>query len=142
MGIFDDLGKALKKVEDEVKKSDLDKHMNDLEQGLNRAGKDISAEITKATAPAQTSQPAAPANPPAAAPRGPAASRFPHPGYQKIAAWMKRNYRDRIRGAGAGAGTGLELEQLTAEACRGLSAKTKKGFMEYLKKQHYEPLLK
>lgn len=142
MGIFDDLGKALKKVEDEVKKSDLDKHMKDLEQGLNRAGKDMSAEINKAAAPAQTSQPPAQPNPPPAAPRSTAASRFPHPGYQKLAAWMKRNYRDRIHGAGAGSVAGLELEQLTAEACRGLSAKTKKGFMEYLKKQHYEPLLK
>lgn len=138
MGLFDDLGKALKKVEEDVKKSDLDRQLKGLEQGLNKAGKDISSEINKATAPAQAPPAAAPpANPP-----GHTATRSPHPGYQKIAAWMKRNYRDRITGSVTGSDKGLQLEQLTAEACRGLSAKTKKGFIDYLKKQNYEPLLK
>jgi hypothetical protein len=140
MGLFDDLGKALKQVEDEVKKTDLDRHMKDLEQGLNRAGKDISSEIDKARAPAQQAPAAAATAPPAPPERS--STRTPHPGYQKIAAWMKRNYQDRITGSGAGYDTGLRLEQLTAEACKGLSAKTKKGFMDYLKKQNYEPLLK
>jgi hypothetical protein len=142
MGLFDDLGKALRKVEDEVKKSDLDKHMKNLEQGINRTGKDISSEINKATAPGQTAQPAPAAAPPRGTAPGDAAKRSPHPGYQKIAAWMKRNYKDRIAGSGAGFDKGLQLEQLTAEACKGLSAKTKKGFMDYLRKQNYEPLLK
>jgi hypothetical protein len=140
MGLFDDLGKALKKVEDEVKKSDLDKHLKNVELGLNKAGKDVSMEINKATTPAQPASPA-PAAAPAQTPAGRPA-RSPHPGYQKIAAWMKRNYKDRIAGSGGSSPQGLQLEQLTAEACSGLSAKARKGFMEYLKKQDYEPLLK
>ena len=36
MGLFDDLGKALKQVEDEVKKSDLDKHLKNVEQVSTR----------------------------------------------------------------------------------------------------------
>jgi hypothetical protein len=145
MGLFDDLGKALKKVEEDVKNSDLDKHLKNVEQGLNKAGKDISAEIDKARAPAQPATPsvAAPAAAPVAGtPAGKPVSRSPHPGYAKIAAWMKRNYKDRITGSGNSLQKGLELEQLTAEACSGLSAKAKKGFMDYLKKQNYEPLLK
>ncbi|OPX63647.1 MULTISPECIES: hypothetical protein [unclassified Methanoregula] len=144
MGLFDDLGKALKKVEEDVKKSDLDRQLKGLEQGINKAGKDISAEINKATAPQQpapsAAAPAAPAQ--QAAPQNRSPARSPHPGYQKIAAWMKRNYKDRISSSATGFDKGLGLEQLTAEACRGLSAKTKKGFIDYLKKQNYEPLLK
>jgi hypothetical protein len=145
MGLFDDLGKALKKVEDEVKKSDLEKHLKDVEQGLNKAGKDISAEVDKARDPAQPASPAPPA-PPAALPEhtttGKSVPRSPHPGYVKIAAWMKQTYKGRISGTGDPLQRNLELEQLTAEACSGLSAKTKKGFLDYLKKQNYEPLLK
>jgi hypothetical protein len=146
MGIFDELGKALKQVEDEVKKTDLDKHIKDVEQGLNKAGKDVSAEINKATAPAKPASPAQPA-PAAARPSGTSTgrsvSRSPHPGYAKIAAWMKRNYRDRITpGSGDTFQQSLQLEQLTAEACSGLPAKTKSGFLDYLKKLGYEPLLK
>jgi hypothetical protein len=138
MGLFDDLGKALKKVEDEVKKSDLDKHLKNVGDGLNKAGKDISAEVNKNHSPA----PSAPASAQPADTRGRPASRSPHPGYQKIAAWMKRNYKDRIAGSGDPYQRGLQLEQLTAEACRQLPEKAKKGFMDYLKKQNYEPLLK
>ncbi len=142
MGLFDDLGKALKKVEAEVKNSDLDRQLKNVEQGLNRAGKDISAEVDKARAPAQPAPPAPAAAVPAPAPAGGSVSRSPHPGYAKIAAWMKRNYKSRIGTAGDNFQQGLQLEQLAAEASSGLSAKTKKGFMEYLKKQNYEPLLK
>jgi len=63
-------------------------------------------------------------------------------GYAKIAAWMKRSYKDRIACSGDSFQQGLQLEQITEEACSGLSAKTRKGFMDYLKKQNYEPLLK
>jgi hypothetical protein len=142
MGLFDDLGKALKKVGEEVKKSDIDRHLQDVEKGLNKAGRDVSREIDKARSPAQPVPSPGPANPPPTAPRGWPATRSPHPGYQKIAAWMKRNYRDRITVSGDDPAKNLQLEQLSAEACRGLSAKTRKGFMEYLKKQNYEPLLK
>jgi hypothetical protein len=138
MGLFDDLGKALKQVEDEVKKSDLDKQLKEVEQSLNKAGKNLSIEVDKARAPSQVAPPAqtasqTPVN------RSPRTS---HPGYQKIAAWMKRRYKDRITGSGDNFQKGLQLEQLTTEACSGLSEKTKKGFMDYLKKQNYEPLLK
>jgi len=138
MGLFDDLGKALKKVEEEVKKSDLDRHVKNVGDGLNKAGKDISAEVNKNRSPASSAQTSAqPADT-----QGRPASRSPHPGYQKIAAWMKRNYKDRIAGSGDPYQRGLQLEQLTAEACRELPEKAKKGFMDYLKKQNYEPLLK
>jgi hypothetical protein len=143
MGLFDELGKVLKQVEDEVKKSDIDKHLKDVEQGLNKAGKDISTDIDKARAPAQPSSPA-PSAPVSTQPAHTSTNktRSPHPGYAKIAAWMKRNYKDRITGPGDTFQKGLQLEQLTAEACSGLPAKAKKGFMDYLKKQNYEPLLK
>jgi hypothetical protein len=120
MGLFDDLGKALKKVEDEVKKSDPDKPVKNAGQAITKSGNDTPANIST----------------------GQSAPRSPHPGYAKIAAWMRRNYKDRITGSGGDFQQALQLEQLTAEACSGLSEKTKKGFMEYLKKQHYEPLLK
>jgi hypothetical protein len=145
MGLFDELGKALKQVEDEVKKSDIDKHLKDVEQGLNKAGKDISTEIDKASKPAQPSSPASSA-PVSAVPAntstGRPAPRAPHKGYAKIVAWMKRTYKNRITGSGDSYQQGLQLEQLTAEACSRLSAKAKKGFMDYLKQQNYEPLLK
>jgi len=145
MGLFDELGKALKQVENEVKKSDLDKRIKDVEQGLNKAGKPISTEIDKAGAPGEPASPV-PSAPAEALPSpmkaGRSVPRSPHPGYVKIAAWMKRNYKSRITGSGDTFQQGLQLEQLTAEACSGLSEKTKKGFMDYLKKQNYEPLLR
>jgi hypothetical protein len=142
MGLFDDLGKALKKVEEDVKKSDLDQQLKNVGQGLNKAGRDISTEVDKARSPAQPAQPARAAALPPQTPAGHSVSRSPHPGYQKIAAWMKRNYKDRIAGSGDSLQKNLQLEQLTAEACSGLSAKARKGFMDYLKKQNYEPLLR
>ncbi|MFA5268262.1 MAG: hypothetical protein WC379_09835 [Methanoregula sp.] len=120
MGLFDDLGKALKQVENEVKKAELEHRAKQAGTGTNQPA---------------AAQPAHPAT-------GRSASRSPHPGYQKLAAWMKRNYKDRILGSGDSFQKGLELEQLTAEACRELPAKAKIGFMDYLKKQNYEPLLK
>jgi hypothetical protein len=143
MGLFDELGKALKKVGDEVKKSDIDKHLNDVGQGINKAGKDISADIDKARSPAQPSSPA-PSVPVSALPAQTLTdkTRLPHPGYTKIAAWMKRNYKSRITGSGDTFQQGLQLEHLCADGCSGLPAKGRKGFMEYLKKQNYEPLLK
>ncbi len=68
-------------------------------------------------------------------------ARKPHPGYAKIAAWVKTKYKDRIAGTSEFQ-RGLQLEQLSAEASKGLSAKARKGFLEYLKKQNYEQLLK
>jgi hypothetical protein len=138
MGLFDDLGKALKQVEEEVKKSDLDKHLKNVGDGLNKAGKDISAEVNKNRSPDSSAQASAQPADTQARP----ASRSPHPGYQKIAAWMKRSYKDRIAVSGDPYQRGIQLEQLTAEACRELPAKAKKGFMDYLKKQNYEPLLR
>lgn len=136
MGLINDLGKALKTVGDEIKKSDPGKHVKNVEQAHDKAGKGLSTETGKGRAPKQSG------SEPAATPSGKPVPRSPHPGYTKIAAWMKKNYKDRIAGAGESDQRSLQLEQLTAEACSGLSAKAKKGFMEYLKKQNYEPLLK
>ncbi len=109
MGLFDEFGKALKKVEDAVKKADPGKPLKDAEDQLNKAGKEISGKAGESQPPAQ---PAAslPAAPSGALPAG--KSRQPHPGYAKIAAWMKTKYKDRIGGtsdvpAGTPAGTAL-----------------------------------
>ena len=136
MGLIDNLGKALKNVGDEIKKSDPGKHVKNVEKAPEKAGKGLSTEAGEGRAPKQSG------SEPATTPSGKPVPRSPHPGYTKIAAWMKRNYKDRIAGAGESDQRSLQLEQLTAEACSGLSAKAKKGFMEYLKKQNYEPLLK
>lgn len=123
MGLFDDLGKALKQVENEIKKVEI-------EQRAKQAG-------------TGTNHPAPAAAQPSPASNDRSASRSPHPGYQKLAAWMKRNYKDRITtGSADPFQTRLQLEQLTAEASAGIPAKARKGFMDYLKKQNYEPLLK
>ena len=120
MGIFDEIDKAMKKVEEEVKKTDLDKSFKDLGDGINKAGNDISHEINKATT----------------------SSRTPHPGYSRITAWMKTRYRGKIAGISDPYQKNLELEMIAAEATSGLSTKTRKGFLDYLKRQNYEQLLK
>ena len=48
MGLFDELGKEMKKVETEIHKADLDKQVRDLEQEINKAGHERSAEVKKA----------------------------------------------------------------------------------------------
>jgi hypothetical protein len=48
MGLFDELGKEMKKAEAEIHKADLDKQVRDLEQGINKAGLELSAEVRKA----------------------------------------------------------------------------------------------
>ena len=105
---------------------------------LNRALKNGEDEATNSRVD-RSCKPEPPANTPAG---GQSVPRSPHPGYGKIAAWMKRKYKDRIPRSGEPFQQALQLEQLTAEACSGLPAKTKKGFLDYLKKQNYEPLLK
>jgi hypothetical protein len=135
MGLFDDLNKAMKQAEEEIKKSGLDQRMKDLEQGLNKAGKDIDHNLK--SQPSGSSEPAAPRQ---AAPA--ASARQPHPGYAKIAAWVKRKYSSQISGISDPYQKKLELEQMSAEACTGMSSKAKKGFLDYLKTQNYEQLLK
>ena len=135
MGLFDDLNKAMKQAEEEIKKSGLDQSMKDLEQGLNKAGKDIDQSLK--------SQPSGQAEPTASQKATPAAgARQPHPGYAKIAAWVKRKYGSKISGISDPYQKKLELEQISAEACSGMSSKAKKGFLDYLKSQNYEQLLK
>lgn len=107
MGIFDEISKAMKKVEEGVKNAD------------------------NARSPAQQQKT------PAAAP-----SRTPHPGYSRITAWMKTRYKGKIAGISDPYQKNLELEQIAADATSGLSAKAKKGFLDYLKSQNYEQLLK
>lgn len=129
MGFFDEIGKAMKKVEDEVKKADLDKQFRDLGDGLNKAGSDLSKEIDKNRSP----QAAAPV---------PTSPKRPHRGYARITRWMKTTYHDKLAGIADPFQKRLELEQIAAEATSGLSPKAKKGFLEYLKSQNYEQLLK
>jgi len=117
MGIFDEIDKAMKKVEEEVKKADLDRHFKNPGDGINRTG---------TPAPQQ------------AVPAG----RRPHPGYSRITAWMKTRYRKKIDCISDPYQKNLELELIATEACSGLSAKAKKGFLDYLKSQNYEQLLK
>jgi hypothetical protein len=135
MGIFDEFNKAMKKVGEEVKKADLDKQFKDLGEGINKAGSDLSKEMNKS----KTSVPQKPVSTitPSASP-----ARSPHPGYSRIMAWMKIRYKGKISGITDPASKKLELEQVSAEACSGLSLKTKKGFLDYLKSQNYEQLLK
>ncbi|MFA4823581.1 MAG: hypothetical protein WC593_00335 [Methanoregula sp.] len=55
---------------------------------------------------------------------------------------MKRNYRSKITALSDPYQMKLELEQFSAEACSGMSLKAKKGFLDYLKSQNYEQLLR
>ena len=120
MGIFDEIDKAMKKVEAEVKKANLDKNFKDLGNGINKAGNDISNELNKTTPPTRT----------------------PHKGYSRIAGWVKVRCKGKISTVSGTSEKNLELELIAAEATSGLSAKTKKGFLDYLKSQNYEQLLK
>lgn len=115
MGLFDDLGDALKKMSGDLKKADPGR------EGTENSG-------TGSKTPDKT--------------RIMKSGRSPHPGYQKIAAWMRRKYRDRLAGSAHSTQKSLELELLTTEAGAGLSDRVRKGFLEYLKQQDYEPLLK
>ncbi|MFA4823580.1 MAG: hypothetical protein WC593_00330 [Methanoregula sp.] len=56
MGLFDDLNKAMKQVEGDVRKSGLDQSMKDLEKGLNKTGKDIDQSL-KSQSSGQTNAP-------------------------------------------------------------------------------------
>jgi hypothetical protein len=135
MGLFDELGKAMKQVETEINKAELDKQIKELEQGMNKAGHELSAEIKKA-------QDTPASGTPQASDGKSAPARTPHPGYAKITAWVKRTCGSRIGALSDPSQRTLELEQITTDACSGMSEKTRKGFLAYLKSQHYEQLLK
>jgi len=135
MGLFDDLNKAMKQAEEEIRKSGLDQRMKELEQGLNKAGKDVDQSLK--------GQPSGQAEATSSLQSTPAAgARQSHPGYAKIAAWVKRKYSSQISGISDPYQKKLELEQMSAEACSGMSSKAKKGFLDYLKSQNYEQLLR
>jgi len=135
MGLFDDFKKVVQQAEGEIKKSGLDQRLNELEQGLNKTGKDIDQNLKN-----QSSGTAYP--PPPSQGTSSAGTRQPHPGYTRITAWVKSKYSPRISGIADPSQKKLELEQMSAEACSGLSPKAKKGFLDYLKSQNYEQLLK
>ena len=132
MGFLDEINNAMKKVEEEVKKAELDRHFKDLEQGINKAGSNAPASDDTSPSPAP--------HQPVPAPAG--SSRSYHKGYSRITAWMKTRYQGKLAGIKDPLQKKLELEQVSAEACSGLSAKAKKGFLDYLKSQNYEQLLK
>jgi hypothetical protein len=131
MGFLDEINKAMKTVEEEVKKANLDKQFKDLGDGINKAG----SGAPKDTTPAGTSVPSHPV--PSASP-----ARKPHPGYSRITAWMKTRYKGKIDTITDPSIGKLELEQVSAEATSGLSHKARQGFLDYLKSQNYEQLLK
>ncbi|MGA2122395.1 MAG: hypothetical protein ABSG49_10215 [Methanoregula sp.] len=79
MGLFDDLDAAMKKVEGEINKAELDKQVKDLDLGMNKTGHEISAEIKKSK-----DSPPQKASAPAPASASSAGARSPHPGYAKI----------------------------------------------------------
>ena len=135
MGLFDDLNKAMKQVEVDLRKSGLDQSMKDLEKELNKTGKDIDQSL-KSQSSVQAN---APSSKMAASYAG---ARQQHPGYTRIAAWVKRNYHSKITAFSDPCQMKLELGQISAEACSGMSSKAKKGFLDYLKSQNYEQLLK
>jgi hypothetical protein len=132
MGFLDEINNAMKKVEEEVRKAELDKHFKELEQGLNNAGSGNSGVNTTPPAPVHNQAAPSPANP----------ARSYHKGYSRITAWMKTRYQGKLAGMKDPLQKKLELEQLSAEACGGLSPKAKKGFLDYLRSQNYEQLLK
>lgn len=134
MGLFDDLNKAMKQAGEEIKKSGLDQRMNDLEQGLDNAGKDIDRTLKNSSSETVTMQNNSPSSL--------MGNLQPHPGYAKITAWVKRRCSTQISGLSDPYQKRLELEQISSEACTGLSPKAKKGFLAYLKSQNSEQLLK
>lgn len=134
MGLFDDINKAMKRAEEEIKKSGLDQRMKDLEQGLDNTGKDIDRSL-KNTSPETVT-------PQSTSTSSLTGNRQPNPGYAKITAWVKRRYGTQISGLSDPYQKRFELEQISSEACTGLSPKAKKGFLAYLKSQNYEQLLK
>jgi hypothetical protein len=135
MGLFDDLNKAVKQAEEEIRKSGLEERMKDLEQGLNKAGKDMDQSLK--------SQPSGQAEATASSKAMPTAgTRQPHPGYAKIVAWVRRKCGSQFSQLSDPRQKNPELGQISAEACSGLSPKAKKGFLDYLKSQNYEQLIK
>lgn len=134
MGLFDDLNKALRQATDEIKKSGLDQRMKDLEPGLSNTGNNFDPH-QKSPLSGQAGMTVSRMNPTVTI-------RQPHPGYTKIVVWVKRKFGSAISGISDPYQKKLELEQISAEACSGLSSKTKKGFLDYLKSQNYEQLLK
>lgn len=143
MGIFDDVNKAMKQAQDELKKADIDKQFKELEQNLSKAGKDLSQEAGKVRGPA--TQPAGQKSAmPVQAPQNPAAGATgkPHKGYAKLTGWIKTRYSSRISGISDPRQKKLVFDQVTTDACSGLPEKTKKGFLDYLKNQNIEQLLK
>jgi len=133
VGLFDDLGKEMKKVESEINRAELDRQVKDLEEGINKAGHELSAEIKNAKGSQKST---------ATVSTGGTGARSPHPGYAKITAWVKRTWGSRLSSISDPDKKKTELEQMAAESCSGLSEKTRKGFLAYLKSQNYEQLLK
>jgi hypothetical protein len=60
-------------------------------------------------------------------------------GYYRVTVWVKDKYRARIDPAAKGQ---ARIEEVALDATGKLSEKTKKGFLEYLRKHDYQPLLK
>ncbi|GEM_PF-4129751 len=69
-------------------------------------------------------------------------TRSRHRSYSRIAAWIKQKYPARISGISDPYRLKSELEMIAGNHKSEIPAKTWAGFLEYLKKQNYEQLLK
>jgi hypothetical protein len=63
-------------------------------------------------------------------------------GYSRICVWLKRKYSAKVTGISDPGRMKGELEKIAGDRMSGIPAKTWAGFLEYLKKQNYQEMLK
>jgi len=123
MGVFDTLNRVMKKVEVGVKKADLDKRFNELEQDINKAGK-------------------TPQSPRHGQKLSMDSQRTHDLGYSRITGWVKDKYHGKIKAVLDPFQKKVELKAIASEACAGVPNQTKTRSLEYFNKQNYELLFK
>jgi hypothetical protein len=72
----------------------------------------------------------------------PADSHSPIRGYSRICVWLKKKYSGKVSGISDPGRMKGELEKIAGDRRSGISPKTWAGFLEYLKKQNYQEMLK
>jgi len=63
-------------------------------------------------------------------------------GYSRISAWLKEKYSAKVSGISDPNRMKGELDKIAGDRRSGIPAKTWAGFLEYLKKQNYQEMLK
>jgi hypothetical protein len=63
-------------------------------------------------------------------------------GYSRICVWLKKKYSGKVTGISDPNRMKGELEKMAGDRRSGIPAKTWTGFLEYLKKQNYQEMLK